>query len=536
MRVFTLTISLALSVVLTLPGSLLAQTFSEEWVARYDGPGNLTDSAAAMAVDASGNVYVTGTSDGGGTYGDYATVKYDSSGTALWVARYNGPRSDQDKANAIAVDASGDVYVTGVSGTGIYGDYATVKYDSSGNELWVARYNGLGNGQDNARAIALDASGNVYVTGWTNISVSDFDYATIKYDASGNELWVARYDDPAHDYDWAYALAVDASGNVYVTGRSLGYGTVDDCVTIKYDSDGTEIWVARYDGPANSNDAPSAMTVDASGNVYVTGYTWSIATNLDYVTVKYDSAGTELWAAIYDGPESHYDEPQAIAVDASGNVYVTGYSYSSTLHDYATVKYDSSGTELWAATYNGPADDTDWADAIAVDASGNVYVTGRSVGSGTADDYATVQYDSSGNELWVGRFDGPAHGTDQASAVALDASGNVYVTGGSFGDGTDLDYATIKYVQDPAAAIEALIAAVISLNLQPGIETSLISLLNEAQRALDDPNATNDIAAINALEAFISVVEALSGVFIPVDDANALIAAAQQIIDLLNAT
>jgi len=102
--------------VATFPGQLLAATAIEQWVARYDGPGNSTDCPVAMAVDASGNVYVTGTSDGSGTYGDYATVKYDSSGTALWVARYNGPENGEDNARAVTVDASGNVYVTGASG------------------------------------------------------------------------------------------------------------------------------------------------------------------------------------------------------------------------------------------------------------------------------------------------------------------------------------------------------------------------------------------------------------------------------------
>jgi hypothetical protein len=109
------------------------------------------------------------------------------------------------------------------------------------------------------------------------------------------------------------------------------------------------------------------------------------------------------------------------------------------------VKYDSSGVEQWVARYNGPGNEWDEARAIALDNSGNIYVTGQSAGSGTYEDYATVKYDSSGVEQWVARYNGPGNDEDKAYAIALDNSGNIYVTGGSMGSGTDLDYATIKY-------------------------------------------------------------------------------------------
>ena len=115
----------------------------QEWVARYDGPGSGDDSAVALVMDAAGNVYVTGYSEGSGTGYDYATVKYDANGSQLWAARYNGPANGEDRAADVALDALGNVYVTGYSqGSGTAHDYATAKYDANGNELWVARYNG----------------------------------------------------------------------------------------------------------------------------------------------------------------------------------------------------------------------------------------------------------------------------------------------------------------------------------------------------------------------------------------------------------
>ena len=211
------------------------QVVTEEWVARYNGPANSYDDARGIALDSLGNVYVTGNSRESGTRNDYATIKYDSAGNELWVARYNGPANSYDVANDIAVDSSGNVYVTGRSvGSGTLSDYATIKYDSDGNELWVARYNGPGNYIDCAYGIALDSLGNVYVTGESHGSGTVGDYATIKYDSAGNELWVARYNGPGNSYDYATGIALDSSGNVYVTGNSRESGTRNDYATIKY--------------------------------------------------------------------------------------------------------------------------------------------------------------------------------------------------------------------------------------------------------------------------------------------------------------
>jgi uncharacterized delta-60 repeat protein len=524
--------------------SLSGSGVISEWVARYNGPANSSDRAYAMALDPEGNIYVTGSSLGSGVPSfDYATIKYDSSGNQLWVARYNGPGNVQDYAYAIAVDASANVYVTGksdsISGINDY-DYATIKYDSSGNELWVARYDGPGNGYDEARAIAVDASGNVYVTGWSWRSGAGFsyDYATVKYDSSGNELWVARYDGPGNHWDFAHAMTLDGSGNVYVTGRSYDTDTNVDYATVKYDSSGNQLWVARYNCPGNGFgcDEAYAIAVDASGNVYVTGSSdgsGGTYYDYDYATVKYDANGNELWVARYDGPAKGNDWARAMAVDALGNVYVTGQSRGSTHYDYATVKYDSSGNQLWVARYNGPANSGGCAWAMALGPEGNVYVTGFSAGDGTSSDYASVKYDSSGNELWVARYNGPANIYDYAYAMALDASGNVYVTGGSYGSGTHYDYATIKYSQcaDPIELLLGLAQDVIELNLQNGIENSLDAKLSAALGALQDVNENNNGAAINTLQAFINAVEAQRGDKIPNEaDANALIDLANEII------
>lgn len=422
---------------------------TQAWVARYNGPIGGADWAFALAVDGSGNVYVTGKSYGGsyieGYYNydySYATVKYDTAGKQLWVARYDGPAGDDDAAQAIAVDASGNVYVTGKSYNGKhitnptetpsstsndYYAYATVKYDSSGNQLWASRYDSPGQVDDIARAIAVDNSGNVYVTG-----SSGGNYATIKYDSMGGQLWLAQYGNSTVGTDGAVALALDSSENVYVTGTSQG-----NFATIKYDSQGKQLWVDTYEGEAK------AMALDGSGNVYVTGQSEG-----KFVTIKYDTAGNRLWVAGYGNSATGTDGAVAVAVDGLGNVYVIGTAWSprSYLKTYATIKYDSLGNQLWVARYDGPIPYyPGQAVALALSASGNVYVTGSMQGA-SAWDYDTLGYNNSGKQLWEARYNGPRNGYDQAAAIAVDKWGNVYVAGKSDGGTSNTDYATIKYV------------------------------------------------------------------------------------------
>jgi hypothetical protein len=426
------------------------------WLRTYNGPGNTYDEASSITIDGSNNVYVTGTSDDVGWDPDYATVKYDPNGNEIWVRRYSGPGDSYDFAVAIVTDNIGNVYVTGSSeGVGTDYDYATIKYDANGNELWIRRYNGPGNSDDEATGVAVDASGNVYVTGFSFGAGTYYDYATIKYDANGNEVWVKRYDGPANSYDYASAINVDVAGNVYLTGRSRGIGTYSDYATIKYNSNGDIVWTRRYDDPTSGYDEAVDLALDAANNVYVTGtinmefYSGehtTTPTTEDYATIKYDSYGNEVWVREYDGVYNSNDVACAITVDGSGNIYVTGKSYGETAFDYATVKYDPGGNKLWERRYDGPTGSNDIPSAITSDGFGNAYVTGYSYNFGvTGWDYATVKYAPNGDLLWVQRYSGPGENYDEANAIAVDAFNNPYVTGYANVGGTGADYTTIKY-------------------------------------------------------------------------------------------
>jgi hypothetical protein len=313
---------------------------------------------------------------------------------------------------------------------------------------WVAYYTGAGAYSDYPSSEAVDAAGNVYVAGTRGSSATFSDYILVKYNSAGIQQWVAAYNGPGNYGDQAWAMAADAAGNTYVTGNSWDAATVDDYATIKFSSAGVQQWVARYNGPANYQDQAWAIARDAAGNLYVTGFSYSdVSTlNYDFATVKYDANGVQQWVARYDGPGHGFDWANAIAVDALGSVYVTGRSYGGAVtdFDYATIKYNSAGVQQWAARYNSPQNGPDSAEWVAVDNEQNVYVTGWSTGIGFRD-YATIKYDADGIEQWVARYNGPADFYDDGTRVVVDGQKNVYVTGYSTGIDTWWDYATIKY-------------------------------------------------------------------------------------------
>jgi uncharacterized delta-60 repeat protein len=372
------------------------------WARPYNGPLDYHDSPSAMASDAGGNVVIAGSAnetDGPDTTAAYYTAKYASAdGALLWEHLYEGSPDSYNSAIAVAVDASGNVAVTGYSNGGTNGDYYTARYAAAdGALLWEKRYNGPGNDEDQANDVAVDAGGNVVVTGFSINTNGNSDYYTAKYAAAdGALLWEQRYNSAMGGSDQANSVAVDASGNVVVTGASHNSSGNHDYYTAKYAAaDGALLWEQRYNGPANGWDFAEAVAVDASGNAVVTGLSVN-GTNTDFYTAKYAAAnGALLWEKRYDGPGSGDDGATDVAVDGSGNVVVTGYSVGSGGNtDYYTAKYASAnGALLWEKSYNGPVNGDDYASSLALGPNGIVAVTGASASDdGSSDDYATVVY------------------------------------------------------------------------------------------------------------------------------------------------
>jgi hypothetical protein len=382
-----------------------ASTGAWLWAKRYNGPGNGPDLPESLGVSPDGTTaFVTGWSDGKAGNYDFTTIAYEAtSGATRWVARYDGPSHFNDVAHSLVVSRDGThVYVTGGSDTPL-GDsnFATVAYDAStGSQLWVKRYQGQGKKFDEAVSIGVDPSGTrVFVTGFSENASRDVNYATVAYDAStGAWLWTKRYNGPGFRADFPTALGVSPDGSaVFVTGWSQSSSIDSDYATVAYDaSSGTQRWVKRYDGPAHDNDDASSVGVSPDGTkVFVTGDSVGLSSR-DYATIAYNaSTGHQLWARRYVGQRSA-GTASALAVGPDGtSVFVTGWSWSSTSQwNYATIAYSPlTGHQLWAKRYNGQGNGDDLASAIVARPDGRgAFVTGRSIGSSTAWDFATIAY------------------------------------------------------------------------------------------------------------------------------------------------
>jgi hypothetical protein len=368
----------------------------------------LDDFGRKVAVDAAGNIYVTGASESLNTGLDYLTIKYNPNGAVLWVRRYNGPASGDDKALALVL-GRGTVFVTGGSlGAGTGEDFATICYNRAGLQIWVQRYNGPAGFTDEARAVGfLWSTNEVFVTGPSEGVNSGADYATIKYSLGGTPKWLARYDGPAHGDDNANALFVDPAGTVVVTGASDSTNLGADYTTVKYRaSNGVQLWTARYNGTVNGADEALDIVIrPLTGDIYVTGASEGINSSTDIVTIKYATNGVLRWVNRYNGPGNLDDEGSAITLDLSGNICVTGFSSSTNFgHDYTTLKYSPAGVQLWAARYDGTAHGDDEAAGIAIDPLNRVIVTGAALMNFTGFDYTTIVYSPAGIAQRVLRY------------------------------------------------------------------------------------------------------------------------------------
>lgn len=302
---------------------------------------------------------------------------------------------------------------------------------SQPNLVWEQRYNGPGNLQDNAYKIKCDNSGNVYITGRSIGPGSGYDFCTIKYSPDGSQIWIQRYNGPGNGNDGAVSLDIDNSNNIYITGYCLGStGNLDFC-TIKYDSSGNLIWLKHFDG--GFDDIPVAIKADNSGHICITGSSKNINLNGSekYLTVMYDSNGTLLWEGKYDAHILNPDIPSDLTIDINGNFIITGTStVPGTWEDIATIKYNNTGQQLWANRFTLPSSgtSTDWGNAVNTDNDGNVYVTGFS--ENNAGKMVTIKYSNNGAQLWYVLYDNNA--VDQG--YDIDVYGNfIYVTGYTFG-------------------------------------------------------------------------------------------------------
>jgi hypothetical protein len=414
----------------------------QAWVQRYNGGfTNKTNTPLAMKLDAAGNIYVAGSSQNASNFFDYVVLKYSPNGTLQWAARYSPTNGGTSPPNGFALDQNGNTYLTGgITGQDrfyVMGNGATVKFDTNGQVAWAVPYTG--------NDVAVDTNGDVYVTGF-----STTEYATVKLNSLGSNLWTRTYvamtGPPGNPVAVSQKVAVGSGGNVYVAGWAdtgffyfgsypMYYSTA---IMRTYDSNGNVLWTDSSYFSGLYWGQTVGLIPDNNGNVYVTGNSGGYPY---YGTAKINAGGSTVWSWGYGPPGV-----TGIALDLNTNVYLTGGVYNGPPNFvYGTFKLNDSGNSLWQANYSGPVVGQHQANGIALDRLVNVYVTGVSTNSSTGNDFATIKYDNNGNQQWVIRYNGLANGNDGATAIAVAPDGSIYVTGYSQNTSGGSDITTIKY-------------------------------------------------------------------------------------------
>ena len=432
-------------------GSLLAQ---ERWVYRYNGPASGWDEAYSVAAGTDSNLYAAGLSVGSGTYGDFTVVSLTPSGTERWVYSYNGSDNWTDRAYSAAVGVDSNVYATGYSaeiGTG--NDFTVISLTPSGGERWVYSYNGPANGTDIGKSIVAGIDSNLYAAGFSDGSGTSFDFTVVSLTPSGGERWVYRYNDPLNWIDRANSIVMGADSNVYAAGVSYRIGTGDDFTIISLTSEGGERWVYHYNGPGDGWDEAYSVGMGTDGNLYAAGRSTGSGTAYDFTVVSLDTSGTERWVYSYNGPGNGADVANSIAMGTDRNLYAAGRSTGSgTYSDFTVISVDTSGTERWVYRYDGPADSIDCANSIVTGRNGNIYAAGYSLGSGTHHDFTVISLTPSGGERWVYSYDGSGDGDDDARSIVMGTDGHLYAAGVSVGSGTAGDFTVISLSSDVGVA------------------------------------------------------------------------------------
>jgi uncharacterized delta-60 repeat protein len=415
---------------------------NELWRYLLNGPANSSDGASDIAVDSAGNVIAVGSlvnhyyqpfstpQDGGPSYADtdFTVVKLNgSTGAEMWRQVINGKATpfSQDFANAVAVDNADDVFAVGAIFDGVPGTTSAmiVKFDgATGREQWRGR-SGPSSFQV-ANAVTLDATGNAF------IAAAYGSIVLAKYNGrSGSQIWEASY---GQSSSTAYSVALDNAGNLYAAGQFPTFGV------IKVNGlSGAEIWRQSITANGQSNVAV-AVAVDGTGNPVAAGVAQNFSeTEATSFTVQKlnGTTGAELWRKTVISYFSFNNAATRVIFDGAGDVFAAGFlNDNGTREDFAVAKFSrANGEVLWMDSFHGSGNYIDTASAIAVDGSGDFIAAGFTYNASTGGDFTVVKYNgATGAQLWRRVIDGgvsPNGNGDGATAVGLDAAGNIFAAG-----------------------------------------------------------------------------------------------------------
>ncbi len=401
------------SIIVALCSNALAQS-QLEWFRAHDSTFSQADYGRQCAVDAAGNVYVSGRSYNPSVgvppmppQADFELVKYDASGVQQWVDRYDAFGSE-DSALDLQISPAGDVYVSGYGWNGNDIDLVLMKFTPSGRD-WVRTFAGAGGGSDFGRAIGFDLAGNVVVIGQEYDALTNTDALALCWSPLGVLQWHTKFDGGAALADALYAVATLPSGELVAAGQ-LGVGASQDLALVVLSSGGAFQWQRTLDGGFNLADAGTALTLAGSNRVLVGGYRTTTAAGEDWLLAQYDVASATLaWSANFNGLANGNDRVRSVACDAAGILWVAGTTtWTGTGIDCMTRRYSQVGAPASSDRWNNAsANLDDSVFKVLLGNAGQAFVCGYTVTAtspATTSDAFVLQYDATGTRNWSGTY------------------------------------------------------------------------------------------------------------------------------------
>ncbi len=379
-----------------------------QWVREFTPRGLGTDVTYTIKTDPQGNVYTCGYSAGTRNYSDAFVMKRSAIGDTLWTWYHDGAGKWADYAYDLAVDATGNVFVSGEEENASGGNHTcfTAKLNTQGVQQWLTLYApGVSSYNSQGKHIIIDALGNSYVAGSTYGPQSSQDWLVIKYNSLGVQQWVDQYNSAAGGADEVTQLAFAPNGNITACGTNS-----QDIFVKQYTPAGGSVYTTTWTNPAVSRpDKAMGMRYIPSGDLIVGGEsTASVVSSIGYrdpVALSISPTGSINWVYVYTDSTTVRDEwVFNVAVDDSGNCYLCGRDYTNAIIS----RINGNGTKGWRRTVTGPTyPSDDMFNAVTLDEQANVYVTGRIeypvTANGVLANMIVVKYSAMGDSLWTQR-------------------------------------------------------------------------------------------------------------------------------------
>ncbi|MFZ6050640.1 DUF7948 domain-containing protein [Halocola ammonii] len=371
----------------------------EQWSETWSGSADGHDMAADIILDSNGDLIITGaTFTGNSSPDDYDMIlmKYNPSGVQQWMTTFDGPFQSYDGGVALTSDSQNNIYVAagsyGVnSGNPTMSDYSIQKYNSSGTLQWENRYNQSNLMDVPAKISFYGGTGSVVVTGASQYNSNSWRMVTLDINGStGNTSNLYWSGTSSASLDRVTDLAKDSSDNYYVVGAVENSGQGKDVTLIKLDDELDEEWSVEWNSLNDLDDLANGVTVDGSGNVYVTGYTTNANGDRDYLLLKYDSSGSLQWSETISGEDGGDDTGVKVKIEGS-SIVSCGEIYRDGNLDIALFSYDSSGSLEWKTFYCNDDNLDDHATNIAISGS-DIYVSGQADQPAGNTTYLTLKY------------------------------------------------------------------------------------------------------------------------------------------------